>query len=102
MDGVYDQEATDRSKALIVYFVLVSAGVAIFTDMRFGLWWLLILPVGIFLVSLIGGIWQTMYCLIFRRSPLDGLNSLPVILGHILIGSFGSYYALRAIHSWIN
>lgn len=102
MDGQYENKASERSKALIAYFLLVSLGVAIFSEMSFGLWWLIILPAGIYAVSIVGGLWLALYAAVFRRSALQSLDSVPVMVGQLAIGTAGSYYSLKAIHGWIN
>jgi uncharacterized membrane protein len=98
----YDREASDRSKALIAYFLLVSLCVAIFSSMSFGWWWLAIVPTGMLAVSIVGGIWQAIYATIFPRTAMESLDSLPVMIGQLAIGVAGSYYALKTIHGWIH
>ena len=97
----YDREASERSKALIAYFLLVCIGVAIFSDMSFGLWWFAIIPVGMIAISVAGGLVGFLHVLLFRKPPIESLNSLSVVIGQLLVGTLGSFYLLKTVHGWI-
>ena len=99
MGAVYEQGANDRSKALIVLFWLTAAYVAVATDWRFGWWWLVIIPIGMVLVSLLGGLLFIVGYQVDRRGILFVSTLLDI--GQLILAVLGSYYALKQLHYWI-
>ena len=99
MTVTHEKKVTDRSKALIALFWMTAAYVAFATSWHFGVWWLVVIPVGMLSVSLLGGILFVIGYQADQRGILFVSTLLDV--GQLILAVLGSYYALRQVHYWI-
>jgi hypothetical protein len=93
----YQKLAGDRSKAYIFSYFLTCAYIGLFSDWGFGLWWLAVIPIGMFAVSLL---FAAPFTVLETYLRLKGVLIIPSLIG--LVGFFGvypaAYFGLKATH----
>jgi hypothetical protein len=95
------KQASDRSKALIFFFILVCLAVGLFADWGFGWWWLVIVPAGMIVVSLLGGLLFAARVWLDTRKPDLLFVGTGLELLQLLLATVGSCYGLRLLHEWM-
>jgi hypothetical protein len=91
----YQRWAENESKAYIGFFLLTCIALGIFSDLSLGWWWLVVLPVGLFAASLLGGVFSILGRYLEHRGVLF-LPSLLRLAGLVaVVGS--TYLTLNAL-----